>query len=217
MPLLVKTHSWQRAQKLAASVRQWQPDPKDPGREIGLVEKPFAYMKPTCQVAVRTRKANGDFSYTVLVAHLSDEALEQLVKVSDCSPDRLVAIVHAYDLRGGGIETQNRNDKQGLGLTKRNKASFAAQEVLVLLAQLAHNLVMWTRNHLAQTTPTFQRFGILRLVRDVLHIPGRITLTDQGHVLQITLNQHHPFALPFVQTFSTLLTLNDLSLNWSQI
>jgi hypothetical protein len=30
-----------------------------------LVEDPFEYVKPTCQVAVRTRKADGDFSYTV--------------------------------------------------------------------------------------------------------------------------------------------------------
>jgi hypothetical protein len=215
--LLVKMHSWRRAQKLAASVRLWQPDPKDPGREIGLVEEPCEYAKPTCQVAVRTRKADGDFSYTVLVSSLSDEALQQLLNVPDCSQDRLAAIVHAYDLRGGGIETQNRNDKQGLGLTKRHKASFAAQEMLVLLAQLAHNLVVWTRNHLVQTAPSFQQFGILRLVRDVLHIPGQINLDAQGHILRITLNQHHPFALPFVQTFSSLLTQNDLSLIWSQI
>jgi len=78
-------------------------------------------------------------------------------------------------------------------------------------------LIVWTRNYLAQTTPTFQRFGILRLVRDVLHIPGRINLDAQGHILRITLNQHHPFALSFVQTFSSLLSQNDLSLNWSQI
>jgi hypothetical protein len=215
--LLVKMHSWQRAQKLAASVHQWQPDPKDPGRELGLVVTPVEYVKPTCQVAVRTRKAKGEFSYTVLVSSLSEEALHQLLKAPDGSQDRLSSIVHAYDLRGGGIETQNRNDKQGLGLTKRNKASFAAQEMLVLLAHLAHNLIIWTRNHLAQTIPTFQHFGILRLVRDVLHIPGQINLDAQGHILRITLNQHHPFALSFVQTFSSLLTQNDLSLNWSQI
>jgi len=113
------------------------------------------------QIAVRTRKADGEWSEAVLVSNLSLEALSQLVS----TPSPLWAVVYAYDLRGGGIEPQNRNDKQGLGLTKRNKASFAAQEILVLLAHLAHNLTLWTRNHLAKTDPAFQQFGIQRLVR----------------------------------------------------
>jgi hypothetical protein len=41
-------------------------------------------------------------------------------------------------MRSGGVETQNRGEKQGLGLVRRNKPLFEAQEVLVLLAQLAH-------------------------------------------------------------------------------
>jgi hypothetical protein len=136
--ILVKTHSWRRAQKLAASVRQWIVDPHDPGREVGWVQQPTAYGRPTQQVAVRTRKANGQWSYAVLVSTLSRQALEQLVVTTD----PLMAVVYAYDLRGGGVETQNRNDKQGLGLTRRNKAAFAAQEMLVLLTQLAHNLTI---------------------------------------------------------------------------
>jgi hypothetical protein len=215
--LLVKTHSWQRTQKLAASVRQWRPDPKDPGREIGLVQAPFAYVKPTCQVAVRTRKATGDFSYTVLVTHLSDDALEQLLQLPGCAQDRLLAIVHAYDLRSGGIETQNRNDKQGVGLSKRNKAAFAAQEMLVLLAQLAHNLLMWVRQHLARVSPSFQRFGLLRLVRDVLHIPGLLLYDARGHPYQFFLSARHPFAPVVVQAFSSVLARDDLSFNLRQI
>jgi hypothetical protein len=211
--LLVKTHSWRRAQKLAASVTAWVVDPNDPGREAGWVPSPFAYVAPTQQVAVRTRKANGEWSYAVLVSNLSSEALGQLVSTTD----PLWAVVYAYDLRGGGAETQNRNDKQGLGLTKRNKASFAAQEMLALLAQLAHNLAIWTRNHLAKTAPALQRFGILRLVRDVLQIPGQVQLDSHGHVVQITLNRLHPFARIFAQTFSSFLARDDLSLILRQI
>lgn len=211
--ILVKTHSWRRAQKLAASVVEWGVDPDDPGREAGWVQSPFTYAAATQQVAVRTRKTNGEWSYAVLVSNLSSEALGQLVSTTD----PLWAVVYAYDLRGGGVETQNRNDKQGLGLTKRNKAAFAAQEMLVLLAQLAHNLAIWTRNHLAQTAPALQRFGILRLVRDVLQIPGQVQLDPQGHVVQITLNRFHPFARIFVQAFSSFLARDDLSLNLHQI
>jgi len=211
--ILVKTHSWRRAQKLAASVTEWVVDPYDPGREAGWVQRPFAYVVPTQQIAVRTRQADGAWSEAVLVSTLSPEALRQLV--STTSP--LWAVVYAYDLRGGGIETQNRNDKQGLGLTKRNKASFAAQEMLVLLAHLAHNLTIWTRNHLAKTAPTFQQFGIRRLVRDVLQIPGQVQIDPHGHIVQITLNRLHPFAQTFVQAFSSFLARDDLSLNLRQI
>jgi hypothetical protein len=211
--ILVKTHSWRRAQKLAASVVAWVADPRDPGREAGWVQSPFPYAAPTRQVAVRTRKANGEWSHAVLVSNLSSDALAQLVSTTD----PLWAVVYAYDLRGGGAETQNRNDKQGLGLTKRNKASFAAQEMLVLLAQLAHNLTIWTRNHLAKTAPALQRFGILRLVRDVLQIPGQVQLDSHGHIVQITLNRPHPFAQIFVQTFSSFLARDDLSLILRQI
>jgi hypothetical protein len=211
--LLVKTHSWRRAQKLAASVTAWVVDPNDPGREAGWVPSPFSYVAPTQQVAVRTRKANGEGSYAVLVSNLSSDALGQLVSTTD----PLWAVVYAYDLRGGGAETQNRNDKQGLGLTKRNKASFAAQEMLALLAQLAHNLAIWTRNHLAKTAPALQHFGILRRVRDVLQIPGQVQLDSHGHVVQITLNRLHPFARIFVQTFSSFLARDDLSLILRQI
>lgn len=212
-PILVKTHSWRRAQKLAASVTEWVVDPYDPGREAGWVQRPFTYVAPTQQIAVRTRKADGKWSEAVLVSTLSLEALEQLVSTS--SP--LWAVVYAYDLRGGGIETQNRNDKQGLGLTKRNKASFAAQEMLVLLAHLAHNLLLWTRNHLAKTNPAFQPFGIQRLVRDVLQIPGQVQIDPHGHIVQITLNRLHPFAQAFVQAFSSFLARDDLLLNLRQI
>jgi hypothetical protein len=211
--LLVKTHSWRRAAKLAASVVEWCMDPHDPGREAGWVPHPFPYAAPTQQVAVRTRKANGEWSYAVLVSNLSSKALSQLVSTTN----PLWAVVYAYDLRGGGAETQNRNDKQGLGLTKPNKAAFVAQEMLVLLAQLAHNLTIWTRNQLAQTAPALQRFGILRLVRDVLQIPGQVQLDSHGHVVQITLNRLHPFARIFVQAFSSCLARDDLSLILRQI
>jgi len=77
------------------------------------------------------------------------------------------------------------------GLSRRNKHRFAAQEMLVLLAQLAHNLVVWTRNDLAQADQRLQKYGIQRTVRDALRIPGYIHVNDQGDVMQVTLNERH--------------------------
>lgn len=51
---------------------------------------------------------------------------------------------------------------------------FAAQEMLVLLGQFAHDLVIWTRNDLARVDRRFHKYGIERTVRDAMHIDGCI-------------------------------------------
>ena len=116
--------------------------------------------------------------------------------------DVLLAALHAYDQRGGGLETQTRGDKQGLGLTHRNKHRFTAQEMLVLLAQLAHDLLIWTRNDLARVDPRFEKYGIQRTVRDALQIAGQVQVNADGQIEQIILNAHHPLTAAFQEVFS---------------
>jgi hypothetical protein len=110
----------------------------------------------------------------------------------------------------------SKGDKQGLFLARRNKRAFAAQEMPVLLAQLAHNLLIWTRNALPDAQPA-QHLGILRLVRDVPAIPGKVEVDKQGHLLSITLNRRSPFAAVLVHAFSAALSLDGLSLYLGQI
>jgi hypothetical protein len=196
--LLVKVKNWRRAHRLAASVKQWYPDPKVPDREVGWVTQPHPYAKPTRQLALRKCKANGSWSYHVLVFTLTNEMLfhlcQQPLPPTVQTTEILLAALHAYDRRGGGVETQNRGDKQGLGLSRRNKHRFVAQEMLVLLAQLAHNLVIWTRNELAQAEPRLHKYGIQRTVRDAFQIAGTIRVNAQGQIQLITLNERHPLA-----------------------
>ena len=99
-------------------------------------------------------------------------------------------------------------------MTKRNKQLFSAQEMLVLLAQLAYNLITWTRAVLTRTTPFFRGFGVLRMVRDVFQIPGHIDLDAQGHLIHISLRASHPYAAAFVLG---LAPPDDLSLILHQI
>ena len=219
--LIVKVKNWQRSLKLARSVRTWYPDPKTPGREVGWVEEPHVYERPTRQVAVRRRGNKGEWRYRILVFALSDEQLfclaHEPLRRSPTLTQILLAAVHAYDLRGGGVETSIKGSKQGLGLTKRNKRSFAAQEMLVLLAQLAYNLITWTRTLLAGSSPRLQRFGPLRIVRDIFQIEGKLRLDAQGRIIEIVLNQAHPFALPFVRAVSSILARDGMSLILGQI
>jgi hypothetical protein len=219
--ILVKVKHYRRAAKLARSVTVWYPDPKVEGREVGWVEAPQPYLKPTRQLAIRKRKHTGEWSYHVLVFTLPDPALVWLGRQPIRqlpSPDQvLFATLAAYDLRSGGAETVIKGSKQGLGLTKRNKRNFAAQEMLVLLAQLAYNLISWTHDLFADASNKLRKFGILRMVRDAFHIPGRLELDAQGHLLQIVLCAKHPLARSFALGLAPLLARDDLSLILGEI
>jgi hypothetical protein len=215
--ILLKSFSWQRARQAGEAVTDWQIDPHDEGRAMAWRSIPHTYHAPTLQVVVRTQKKNGDYAYAILVTRAPLELLfEQAELPMPACPTKaelLLAIVNAYDKRGGGVETQFKGDKQGLGITKRNKSKFAAQEMLLLLAQLAHNLTIWTRNSLAECSEKWGKFGILRMVRDVFQIPGCVEFDVQGRVRSIVLNEKHPFALVFAEALAEddlLLILREI-------
>jgi hypothetical protein len=218
---MVKVKNWQRTKKLARSVLVWHPDPKVPGREVGWVTEPHEYARPTRQSVIRKPKKNGDWQYRALVFNLTDLTLLWLARQPVCpnptSTEALLAAVHAYDLRGGGVETTIKGSKSGLGLIKRNKRSFAAQEMLVLLAQLAYNVIIWVQPSFTPLTGGLEHFGLLRMVRDLFHISGKIRLNDHGTVLGITLNQAHALASPFAKAFSPYMARDGTWLNLGQI
>jgi hypothetical protein len=85
--------------------------------------------------------------------------------------------VEFYDKRGGAIEIEIKEDKEGFGSTKRNKKRAPAQRMVMLLNSLAHNVLVWARDWLADEVPKLARFGTLRLVRDVLSVSGRSNST----------------------------------------
>jgi hypothetical protein len=97
-----------------------------------------------------------------------------------------------------------KGDKQGLGLTKRNKKRFEAQHMLVLLGSLAHNVVIWARKWLS--SPQIQHCGILRMVRDVFHISGLLCFDTFPHVVEIVLNQDAHLARSLIRPLRELLT-----------
>lgn len=209
--VLTKLKSHQRTQKLVRSVVTWYPDPKVPGRSVGHVEQPHAFARPMIQIAIRsTREHKGKPVTTtrVLVTDLSErQVMTVAAEPSSASPTReqvALAVAHAYDQRGGGAETENRQDKQGLGLTKRNKKSFAAQEMLVLLAELAHNVLVWVRHELAHDEPRCQTMGIQRLVRDLFQVPGKLSRIPFSRRYRLTLSRDHPLSRMLVRPLQTL-------------
>ncbi len=206
-----KDYSGPRGRKLVETVSTWYPDPKDPDRESGWVTAPATpqYLRPVWRVAVRCRKKNGHHGLGVIVTDLPPEEVLSLSgqdpSLSDHEPAVLWAYVTFYDQRGGGVETAIKNDKQGLGTRKRNKKRFAAQQVVLQLETLAHNLLVWVKHWLLAHCPFLPSYGLLRLVRDILTINGRITLDPSQGVLAVTLSQDDPLTKALVLGLAPLL------------
>jgi len=199
---ITKVKNWQRTVKLVKTVSHWQSIPHLPEHECGWVGTPHQYVRSTRQLAIRwPNKKKGGWFYSVIVFNLTNELVFELANVSIPETytelDLLVAIVNAYDLRAGGVETSYKNSKQGIGLLKRNKKCFQAQELLVLLAQLAYNITGWIQNELALYSSALTSFGVLRMIRDAFQISGKIEFDANGNMTRITLNQIHKLAKVF--------------------
>ena len=194
-----KDYSGRRAEDLAETVTEWFTDPQDADRQIGWVTEPAdLYCRPVKRIAVRCRKQNGQWGVGVIISTLKPK---DVLLLTDQSPDRvsdnlavLLACVHFYDKRGGGIEIEIKEDKQGLGTSKRNKKRFAAQQMVCQLETLAHNLLVWARHWLAPHCPKVAKFGFLRLIRDAFHVTGSIMFDAAGSISQIILNAADPLA-----------------------
>ncbi len=220
--VVAKDYSSERSATLAASVTTWYDDPKMPERQVGWVRvRPTDYVREVVRVAVRCRKANGQWGYGVLIAPPALAPMMALLGPQAAAPAddaaRLLTYVYAYDRRGGGVETALREDKQGLGLTKRTKKRFAAQQLLTLLGTLAHNVIVWTRRWLTTQQAQLAHYGIVRMVRDVFHITGRIGFDARGHVVQIVLNQAAPLVRGIDTALQALLAPAHVAVNLGEI
>ena len=154
--LIGKMYNSRRIQKLVATVEAWESLPTRKGingREAGWLKQPHRYARRTVQVAVRTPKKDGTWSYAVLVS---------------------------------------------------------TDQVLILLAELAHNLMIWmktwfieavempqdasekTENAHRKATEMLQSRGLKRLRRDLLALPGKVCFEGNQKVVAIRINPLYP-------------------------
>jgi hypothetical protein len=214
-----KDYSGQQAKRLASTVEHWFTDQEQPERQFGWVtEASSAYVRPVKRIAVRCRQQDGAWAVGVLLSTLSARQVlvltgQPLALLEDPAAV-LLAYVTFYDQRGGGVETSFKGDKQGLGIGKRGKKRFAAQQMVMLLGTLAHNVIVWARHWLA--SPTLQHYGTLRMVRDVFHISGFLLTDACGQVTQLVLNQAAPLASALVHPLRKLLLCAQVAVNLGQ-
>jgi Transposase DDE domain group 1 len=117
----------------------------------------------------------------------------------------ILAYATLYDQRGGTVEIEIKESKQGIGINRRSKKRFAAQQMVMLLGSLAHNIIVWSRRWLSAEAARFARYGALRMVRDLFQVSGLLEFNEAGEVLRITLNRAAPLVRELAQALTKLL------------
>ncbi len=206
-----KDISGQRAEAWAATVKEWYVDPKKPERHVGWAvpaETPD-YVRSVRRLVIRWQDRRGRKYHAMLISTLSPRDVIRLLNqpINTLKNSRLVALAYAkfYDGRGGAVEINIKQSKQGLGLRRRSKKKFEAQRMVMLLGSLAHNVLVWMRGWLSQVSPKLTGFGLLRLVRDVLGVSGFVELTMPGAIIRIVLNENSGLARLCLTAFRNLL------------
>jgi hypothetical protein len=184
--LIAKTKAGRRAGAWGRRVQDWQELP--PGqRWIALAPQQLQYGVPTRTLAFRWRNRQGKLKHALYVVTDIDSALE--------------VVCQKYNLRAGA-EIDIRDDKQGLLLTHRRKRAWYAQEILVLLNDLAHNFITTFRKTALINTPLAD-FGPYRLIQDVFTIPGEAIIRDD-RLVELRLLETHPYAEIMAQALPRL-------------
>lgn len=172
--IIAKGTSNRRAEALAKQVKRW-----DAFEQAWLAEiTPYADFGRPVQVFVKKRLKNGAFVYSYYVSTLTLPSKARFMR--------------DYQDRGAAEVEQFRNDKGGLFLEARRKRSFVAQKALILLTDLAHNLLADFHRQALIGSP-FATFGLKRIVRDLLQIPGHLVFED-AQLKRIELLASHPHA-----------------------
>jgi len=222
--ILAKMFHGKRAKKLAKTVTEWVDAPTATQtaknlpvtRQAGWVTTPHRYGRTTRQLAIRTPnpKRKGNWCYRV--------------RVSTDMQASMATILVDYDARGGVPESSFCQSNQGLAQRKRRKHKFVAQQMLTLLSQLAHNLVIWLKKW---TTDALQRqattekkagsdslvqplqlaiktisgFGIKRFVRQILGLSGTVIIKG-SQVKRLVLHRLYPMIERIQTALYALLT-----------
>ncbi len=176
--LVVKGYSTRRAHKVVRAIdpATWQTVREH--KWVAVVPDGKRYARSTQTLALRWITESGHERHALLIHTLLDRIPLQ--------------VVTCYDARGGTIESDMHQDKVGLQLVRRRKQRWNAQAAWVILSDVAHNLLTWTREWMFADS-SFGDYGYLRLIQDVLSIPGYIEYKG-AKLEKVALQRTHPFA-----------------------
>jgi Transposase DDE domain group 1 len=188
--VLMKGYNGKRASALARRIaaRDWYQIADE--KWIALPSQAPRYARRTQTLVLRWRTPKTKkMKYATLVHSLLEQDWHRISAL--------------YDDRGA-MEGEIKADKFGLLLPRRRKRLFAAQEALILLTDLAHNLATWTQDWMFAGS-RFASYGPVALVNDVFCVPGELIL--KGDKLQmVALRESHPYAADLALCLAKLLT-----------
>ncbi|MCA1719402.1 MAG: transposase [Actinobacteria bacterium] len=199
---IAKGYGGKRAKKLASSVAEdgWEEGPTK-SQKLGVPASPHRYARRSKTVVRRWVDEKGKPYQDYLVCSLFWLGSSQIAKL--------------YDARGG-METDIKGDKRGLGIENRRKKSFLAQEALVLLAQLSHNLIVYFKRWFLRGTAA-AKLGVERLVREVLAMVAEVRVGRMSGKVSLKLPHHHPWAKAVAAGIETHRPRNGWRTIWRQI
>ncbi len=185
--MLTKNKGGRRPSAWAARVPPdgWQA--LDAHRQIAITPQPLVYCKPTQQHVLRWTTETGLIKHAIVLSSILDWSVQTLMQEYD---DRALC------------EKEIQADKSGLALEHRRKKRLAAQEMVILLTDVAHNLLAWTSRWMFSSGP-LAGFGPLRLTQDVLAQPGRLRFAGQ-QLCEVQLNIRHPHAQATAEALTRL-------------
>jgi hypothetical protein len=175
--VLTKNKGGRRPQAFARKVADgdWQSLGSD--RWVAQAVAPPTYVRPAQCLVLRWLTPSALVKYAIVLCSITTWAMAE-------------TIAH-YDDRGA-CETEIQADKGGLKMERRRKKRLAAQEALILLTDVAHNLLAWVPQWMFPGEPLAD-FGTTRLVEDVFHLPGRLFFHHE-RLSEVQLNRLHPHA-----------------------
>jgi len=165
--LHAKGLSSSRAAALAKKVSRW-----DAYGDIwlGEVEPTFDFGRPI-RVFVQRRCKKGKFLHNYFVSTMKLPSKKHFLAY--------------YNDRGGAETEQFREDKSGLAMAVRRKQSLTGQMGYIFLTDLAHNLLADFKRHALQGS-RFEGYGLKRIIRDLLCMPG-VLVFDNHKLVRIDL------------------------------
>ena len=198
---IVKGYGGKRANKLAKSVPEdgWRQGPTK-SQLLGVPARAHRYARKSKTVVRRWVDEKGKPHTDYLVCSLHELGPAQIAKL--------------YDARGA-METDIKGDKRGLGIEKRRKKSFHAQEAVVLLAQLSHNLLVYFKRWFLEGTAA-AKLGVERLVREVLAMVAEVRVGKMSGKVRLKLPYHHPWAKAVASGIETHYPRNGWRTIWRQ-
>jgi len=175
--VLTKNNGGRRPAAFARQVptTAWQALRED--RWVAPAVTPLTYVRPVTCLVLRWLVSGGRVKHAIVISSIVNWTVAETV-------------AH-YDDRGQ-CETEIQADKGGLQLERRRKKRLAAQEALVLLTDVAHNLLAWLTPWMFPDS-LLAGFGTTRLTQDVLHVPGRLLFAGD-RLIEVGLNRQHPYA-----------------------